>query len=57
MRIFGPDLDRLEELGDDVRRILSDTPDVVHTDSQLGEGVPKLVISSGRRKGATPRRF
>jgi multidrug efflux pump subunit AcrB len=50
MRIFGPDLDRLEELGDDVRRILSDTPDVVHSDSQLGEGVPKLVFQLDEEK-------
>ena len=50
MRIFGPDLDRLETLGDEVRRILSDTPDVVHTESKLGEGVPKLVLRVDEEK-------
>jgi multidrug efflux pump len=50
LRIFGPDLDRLEELGDDVRRILSDIPEVVHTNSQLGEGVPKLVFQVDEEK-------
>ena len=50
MRVFGPDLDQLEAIGDDLRRLLSDTRAVVHTSSQLGEGVPKLVLQLDEEK-------
>ncbi|MEQ8848454.1 efflux RND transporter permease subunit [Botrimarina sp.] len=44
VRLFGPDLDRLESLGAEVRRILSNTPGVVHTASDLSESRPKLEV-------------
>ncbi|MEO0531836.1 MAG: efflux RND transporter permease subunit, partial [Planctomycetota bacterium] len=42
VRLFGPDLDELQALGKTVRRLLSETPDVVHTQSDLSEALPKL---------------
>ncbi|OYP32269.1 efflux RND transporter permease subunit [Rhodopirellula sp. MGV] len=37
IRLFGPDLDRLEELGDEVRHLLSSATEVIHTKAQLNE--------------------
>lgn len=31
LRLYGPNLDRLAELGDEVRRMLAETRDVIHT--------------------------
>lgn len=40
--IFGPNLDTLRSLGDEVRNILATTPDVLHTRATLSAGAPKL---------------
>lgn len=42
LRVFGPNLDQLRLIGDEVRRILSDTPDVIHTRATLSAGAPKV---------------
>ena len=42
LRVFGPNLDQLRLIGDEVRRILSDTPDVIHTRATLSAGAPKI---------------
>lgn len=42
VRLFGPDLERLRELGDEVRAVLAQTPDVIHSRAELSEAVPKL---------------
>ncbi len=42
LRIYGADLDRLKSIGDDVRLLLSQTQDVIHSRATLGAGVPKL---------------
>ncbi|EDQ00734.1 efflux RND transporter permease subunit [Shewanella benthica] len=42
LRVFGPNLDRLRLIGDEIRRILSDTPDVIHTRATLSAGAPKI---------------
>ncbi|MGL5025121.1 MAG: efflux RND transporter permease subunit, partial [Shewanella oncorhynchi] len=42
LMIFGPNLDTLRSLGDDVRNILAQTPDVLHTRATLSAGAPKL---------------
>ena len=44
VRIFGPDLDTLQDLGVTVRRVLSETPDVTHSQSDLSEALPKLEL-------------
>lgn len=45
IRIFGPDLNRLREIGNDVRSRLAKLPNVVHTRSDLAESIPKLSIN------------
>jgi len=42
MRLYGPDLERLRELGNQVRATLAQVPDVVHTRADLSEALPKL---------------
>lgn len=44
VRIFGPDLAVLQQLGNEIRLIMSETPEVVHTRSDLGETIPKLAL-------------
>ena len=44
VRLFGPDLAVLQQLGDEVRLLMSQTGSVVHTRSDLSETVPKLAI-------------
>jgi multidrug efflux pump subunit AcrB len=44
LRLFGPDLAVLRELGDEVREILSRSADVVHTTATLAEALPKLAV-------------
>ena len=50
IRIFGPNLDRLRELGNDVRRILAETPDVVHVTTDLGEAMPAISLEIDEQK-------
>ena len=45
VRLFGPDLHRLRELGDQIRHILAQTPDVIHTRAELSEASPKLALA------------
>ena len=40
VRVFGPNLDQLREIGDRVRLVLAGVPDVVHVTTDLGEAVP-----------------
>ena len=42
LRVFGPNLDQLRLIGDEIRRILSETPDVIHTRATLSAGAPKV---------------
>ncbi len=42
LRLFGPDLDRLRELGDQMRLVLTQTPKVISTRSELAESLPKI---------------
>lgn len=44
IRLFGPDLERLQDLGDQVRLVLSQTPRVIHTRAELSELLPKLKL-------------
>ncbi len=43
-QLFGPDPGRLRELGDQVRLVLSKTPDVIHTRSDFSETIPKVTF-------------
>lgn len=53
IRISGPDLERLRGLGETVRRILSGTPDVLHTRASLIVGRPKLEVAADEEGAAT----
>jgi multidrug efflux pump subunit AcrB len=44
VKIFGPDLAVLQKLGNEVRVLMTETHDVVHTRSDLTEMVPKLAL-------------
>lgn len=46
LRIFGPNLDELKRIGDDVRQIMSTTKDVIHTRASLQAGAPKVWLHS-----------
>ena len=46
LRIFGPNLDTLKTIGDEVRRIMSTTQDVVHTRATLQPGTPKVWVQA-----------
>ena len=41
-RIYGPNLDKLREIGDEIRRILITTDNVIHTRATLSAGAPKV---------------
>ncbi|MEQ8790487.1 MAG: efflux RND transporter permease subunit [Pirellulaceae bacterium] len=44
VRLFGPDLDRLRDLGRQVRGVLAATPEVIHTKADLNETLPELSL-------------
>ncbi len=44
VRLFGPDLRVLRQLGEQVRLVMSDIPDVIHTRSDISEAVAKLSL-------------
>ncbi len=45
IRIFGPDLSQLREIGTQVRQILVGTPGVIHTRSELDDVLPKIELA------------
>ena len=45
VRLFGPDLIRLQELGQQLRGILVGTPGVIHTRCELDEVLPRIRMS------------
>ncbi|TKB44557.1 efflux RND transporter permease subunit [Thalassotalea mangrovi] len=46
IRIYGPNLDTLQEIGARLRRIFSETKDVVHTRATLLAGTPKAWVKA-----------
>jgi multidrug efflux pump subunit AcrB len=42
VRVYGPDLNQLRRLGNELRRILAQVPQVEHSRATLGEALPKL---------------
>lgn len=57
VKLFGPDLAVLQELGNEIRLVMSQTGEVVHTRSDLNEVVPKLALQlnefDARKTGLT----
>ncbi len=45
VRLYGPDMGRLRDLGDQIRTILAEVPDVIHTRAESGDAVPKLSLA------------
>lgn len=45
VRLYGPDLATLRTLGDDLRLLMSQTPEVLHTRSDLTDVSPKLQVN------------
>lgn len=45
IRLFGPDLARLEELGNELRLLLTQLPDIVGTTASLGQTMPSVSIA------------
>ncbi|MEO0393670.1 MAG: efflux RND transporter permease subunit, partial [Pseudomonadota bacterium] len=46
IRIYGPDLKRLRELGNEIKRILFTVPQVTHVRTTLDAGEPKIVVDA-----------
>ncbi len=46
LRIFGPNLDTLKQVGDDIRKVMSNTQDVTHTRATLQPGMPKVWVDT-----------
>ncbi len=44
VRVFGPDLDRLREMGREIRAVLASLPKVTHTRADLSEALPKIAL-------------
>ena len=44
VRVVGPDLARLQQIGSELRLLLSQTPNVIHTRSDLEGTIPKLSL-------------
>jgi multidrug efflux pump len=44
VRLFGPDLEELRELGAELRSILVNTPGVIHTRSETDDLLPKIAL-------------
>jgi multidrug efflux pump subunit AcrB len=45
LRLYGSDLERLQELGNEARTILSQVPNVIQTKADLSETLPKLALN------------
>ncbi len=45
VRVFGPDLDRLRQIGDEMREVLARTPGVIHTRAELADVLPKVLLT------------
>ena len=46
VRLYGPDLAVLQTLGDDIRRLMFATEDVIHSRAQLAAGTPKVWLQT-----------
>jgi len=44
LRLYGPDLSVLRNLGEEIRGVLAETPEVVHSGASLAEALPKLAV-------------
>jgi len=52
LRIFGPNLDTLKVIGDDLRKIMTQTTDIIHTRVSLRPGTPKIWVKADEEAAA-----
>ncbi|MEQ8667877.1 MAG: efflux RND transporter permease subunit [Pirellulales bacterium] len=52
LRLVGPDIRKLQELGSRLRLLLSQTPHVIQTRSDLQETIPKLIVDVDTEQAA-----
>ena len=52
LRVFGPNLDTLKVIGDDLRKIMTQTTDIIHTRVSLQPGTPKIWIKADEEAAA-----
>lgn len=52
LRIFGPNLDTLKMIGDDIRKIMTQTTDIIHTRVSLQPGTPKVWVKADEEAAA-----
>lgn len=52
LRVYGPNLDTLKVIGDDIRKIMTQTPDIIHTRVSLQPGTPKVWIKADEEAAA-----
>ncbi len=50
LRVYGPNLDRLKTIGDDIRAFMSKTEDITHSRSTLQPGTPKVWVNINEAK-------
>jgi len=52
LRVFGPNLDTLKMIGDDLRKIMTQTEDIIHTRVSLQPGTPKVWVKADEEAAA-----
>ena len=52
LRVLGPNLDTLKVIGDDLRRIMTQTQDIIHTRVTLQPGTPKVWVKADEEAAA-----
>jgi multidrug efflux pump len=50
VRLFGPDLEKLRELGAELREVLVNTPGVIHTRAETEEVLPRIALNVNEEK-------
>ncbi|MEL7498934.1 MAG: efflux RND transporter permease subunit [Planctomycetota bacterium] len=50
VRLFGPDLDRLQELGSEIRQIVASTPGVIHTRAEMDDVLYKYEFDADEER-------
>ncbi|MBL4941027.1 MAG: efflux RND transporter permease subunit [Colwellia sp.] len=52
LRVYGPNLDTLKVIGDDLRKIMTQTTDIIHTRVSLQPGTPKVWVKADEAAAA-----
>lgn len=52
LRVFGPNLDTLKIIGDDLRKIMAQTTNIIHTRVTLQPGTPKVWVKADEEAAA-----